>query len=278
MQIGQLVQRYTPMIFALCEHKIRAEFDWLQDTDYSKRTLDINYPFCKPVAKIAASEHVRYYSKIYPVRGVSVRVTSQWFDPPTSRSRPLLMRYLTRLGIDVTDWARVPPEAKAASAEEKPDRSSKDRFKGNPIASAQNLLVRNILSNLGSESFGEEHWRQVIDAFGKRCAYCGRQEGELLMDHVAPINKQSLGEHRLGNLVPSCKTCNAEKGDMDFRAFLSTRPERIKAIHDHMIRHKYAPITANARIGEIVELAHREVAEVAKRYIEILNLLIAESR
>ena len=156
-------------------------------------------------------------------------------------------------------------------------RASRGRFKGNAIGNAQNLLVRNILSNFGDESFGPEQWQQVIDVFGRRCAYCG-QDGELLMDHVVPINKQSLGEHRLGNLVPSCKPCNANKGDKDFRTFLSNHPDRVAQIEAHMERHNYVPISENEQIRQIIELAHKEVAQVAGRYIDIINTLMAGQR
>ena len=213
------------------------------------------------------------------MRGISVRVTSQWFDPPTSKSRSRLLRYLARHGIEVIEAARAALGSDAAAnlPETRSVRPSRGRFKGNAIGNAQNLLVRNILSSLGAESFGEKHWRQVIDAFGRCCAYCG-QEGALLMDHVVPINKQSLGEHRLGNLVPSCKACNADKGDKDFRAFLSTRPERIAAIEAHMDRHAYVPLGENAQIRQIIELAHKEVAQVAARYIDIINTLLPGQR
>ena len=117
----------------------------------------------------------------------------------------------------------------------------------------------------------------MIDAFGRRCAYCG-QDDELLMDHVVPINKQSLGEHRLGNLVPSCKPCNANKGDKDFRAFLSNYPDRVAQIEAHMERHNYVPISENEQIRQIIELVHKEVAQVAGRYIDIINTLMAAQR
>lgn len=279
MKIGALVRHYIPIIFEHCEKQDGSEFDRLCDRAYSKDTFDVNFPFCRPVKDISAVENRRYWSQIYVVRGTSVRVTSQWFDPPTSKSRSSLVRYLERRGIDVIEAALTMPGAESADVipVERAARVSRGRFKGNAIGNAQNLMVRNILSNLGDESFGPKHWQQVIDAFGRCCAYCGR-EGELLMDHVVPINKQSLGEHRLGNLVPSCKTCNANKGDKDFRAFLFTQPDRIAQIEEHMERHHYVPISENEQIRQIIELAHKEVAQVASRYIDIINTQMTGQR
>ncbi len=277
MKISALIRHYVPIIFEYCEKKDHTEFSRLCDRAYSKNVMDINFPFCKPVAEIGALESQRFWSQVYIVRGVSVRVTSQWYDPPTSKSRSNLIRYLECHGIEVIDAARAAPEAASADTTpvERVVRVSRGRFNGNAIGNAQNLLVRNILSNLGAESFWQKHWQQVIDAFGRRCAYCG-EEGELLMDHVVPINKQSLGEHRLGNLVPCCRACNADKGDKDFRAFLSTHPERIALIETHMERHNYVPISENEQIRRIIELAYKEVAQVAGRYIDIINTLMAE--
>jgi len=86
MKIGKLVQRHIPAIFEYCETKDASEFSRLQDARYSKETLDINYPFCCPVANISQQDQVRYYAQVYTVFTVPVRVTSQWFNPPHSNS------------------------------------------------------------------------------------------------------------------------------------------------------------------------------------------------
>ena len=109
MKIGALMQHYIPIIFEHCEKRDHSEFDRLCDRAYSKTTLDVNFPFCKPVEAISAVENRRYWSQIYVVRGRTVRVTSQWFDPPTSKSRSSLVRYLERQGIDVIEAARAAP-------------------------------------------------------------------------------------------------------------------------------------------------------------------------
>ena len=42
------------------------------------------------------------------------------------------------------------------------------------------------------------------------CQYCGRQAGDLTIDHVVPKSKG--GAHSWENLVSACKTCNHRKG------------------------------------------------------------------
>ena len=103
MKIGKIVQHHIPAIFEYCETKDPAEFTRLQDSDYSKAVLDINYPFCKPDARIGAEEQVRYYSRVHMVFGVPVRVTSQWFNPQTSKSLPLFQQCLRKRGIPIED-------------------------------------------------------------------------------------------------------------------------------------------------------------------------------
>jgi len=271
MKIGQLVKSSIPAIFEYCEMRDPGEFVRLQDSRYSKETFDINYPFCRPVDQIGQTDRVRYWSRDYVVNGIPVRVTSQWFNPPTSKSLPLFRSYLAQRGIAFAD-----PEPETTRDEAQPEatvRAARGRYKGNAIGNAQNYLVRNILSRLGDEQFSAVHWQQIIEEFGRVCAYCGA-EGELVMDHVVPINKQALGEHRLGNLVPSCRACNARKSEQDFRDFLAGDHARIAAIEAHMVKYGYRPIGDHEQLREIIDLAHQDVRHLADRYVAIINTVL----
>ena len=279
LKIGQLVQRYIPRIFRYCETADHNEFERLCDFEYSKQNFNVNFPFCKPAGKIGVDESRRYWTQIYVVRGVSVRVTSQWYDLPTSDSRSRFLAYLRRIGLS----AQGVPDMPATSGERISSVGGgtkrrvvrmEARYRGNAIGNAQNLLIRNILSNLGGEGFSETDWRGVIDAFGNACAYCGA-EGSLVMDHIIPINREALGEHRLGNLVPACRVCNEAKAGKDFRKFLRDGAGRIAAIEAHMERHNYVPIGDNEQVRMILDLAHKEIPSIAERYIRILNSLLA---
>jgi hypothetical protein len=42
-----------------------------------------------------------------------------------------------------------------------------------------------------------------------------------------------------------------------------------------MERYNYVPIGENEQIRQIIEMAHKEVAQVAGRYIDIINTLMA---
>jgi len=96
------------------------------------------------------------------------------------------------------------------------------------------------------------------------------------MDHIVPINKQALGEHRLGNLVPSCRACNARKADRNFHEFLADDPIRLSAIEAHMMSQGYEPIGDHAQLRQIIELAHQDVRNLADRYVAIINTVLTD--
>jgi 5-methylcytosine-specific restriction endonuclease McrA len=135
-------------------------------------------------------------------------VTSQWYET----SRPLFITYLKSKGIapelDLSEYEK--DYANKEQHAQSPSSRANSRYRGNPIGNAQNLFVRNILSSIGLESFNEGDWNSTKDYFSHRCAYCGN-ETELLIEHAIPINKEKLGEHRLGNLVPSWRCAMAIK-------------------------------------------------------------------
>ncbi|PTV97640.1 HNH endonuclease [Rhodobacter aestuarii] len=270
MKIGQIVQNNIPAIFAYCEAHDLGEFARLQNVTYSKVNFDINYPFCTPVSKISPDDHVRYWKRIYTVHGFAVRVTSQWFNPPTSQSLPRLRAYLAAHRIPFVEF---PLETDAITTEQAPERAPKGRYKGHAIGNAQNLFVRNILSRLGQETFNAAQWHDVITEFGDCCAYCGSTEN-LVIDHAIAINKLTLGEHRLGNLVPACHRCNSEKADQDFRDFIAEDPARIAAIEAHMAKHGYVPLGTDAEISKIIALGHQEVRDLAERYVSIIDAVL----
>lgn len=56
------------------------------------------------------------------------------------------------------------------------------------------------------------------------CVYCGglAETWDHLVGLVKSSGLQGFG-HQIGNLVPSCKGCNSEKGSKDWRVFLAKR-------------------------------------------------------
>ncbi len=275
MKIGRLVKRHIKRIFHYCDTSDHDELDRLMDKKYSKKIFDINYPFCTEVSLIPDEESKRYWSDRYLVRGKTVRASSQWIGT----SKPHFIRYLINKKIttgdelSMLDEVASPDEVAAVPVNERQKSTRENsRYRGNAIGNCQNLLVRNILSNLGQESFNDNNWKETKEYFSNQCAYCDLS-GDLVMDHVIPINRESLGEHRLGNLVPSCSSCNAKKAGNDYRDFLESQQQRIEKIEGYMESRNYDPLGDNDQVEMILNMAYQEVAQVSKRYIKILNEL-----
>lgn len=108
--IGKLIQHSIPAIFEYCETQDPTEFARLQDQQYSKETFNINYPFCQPVTKVGPDQNPRFWAKRYLVHGVTVRVTNDWYNPPTSNSLPLFLKYLERRGLSAQIKSHSEPE------------------------------------------------------------------------------------------------------------------------------------------------------------------------
>jgi 5-methylcytosine-specific restriction endonuclease McrA len=271
MRIGQLVKTYAKKIFFHCDSVEHDEIISLLDSVYSKEKFGISFPFCAEVENIGVSESKRYWTEAYFVRGKKVRVTSQWYET----SRPLFVQYLKSKNIELKPDTQNVSLANNFSKEIKATRQSNSRYRGNAIGNAQNLFVRNILSRLGNESFSEKDWEKTKEYFSRKCVYCDA-EAELLIEHAIPINKEKLGEHRLGNIVPSCKLCNSKKGGADFREFLGEKIDRIRKIEEYMDSRNYVPLEDNEQMRMILDMAHKEVAALAERYIKIIGELFPQ--
>jgi len=71
-------------------------------------------------------------------------------------------------------------------------------------------------------------WKLTRDAFGNRCAYCDREVkvSSFHRDHFIPKSLGGISD--IGNIVPSCPTCNLRKSAKHPKDFLS--PEKYSSI------------------------------------------------
>ena len=68
--------------------------------------------------------------------------------------------------------------------------------------------------------FTSAEWRALVDSYDGRCAYRG-EAGPLQVDHRIPLSRG--GTNAIDNVLPACRTCNTQKGQMtetEFRARL----------------------------------------------------------
>lgn len=59
-----------------------------------------------------------------------------------------------------------------------------------------------------------EQWNKKLDDFNNSCAYCGKANCNLSIDHFIPLSKG--GELSISNTVPCCSNCNSSKNNSDF--------------------------------------------------------------
>lgn len=278
MTIGALVKQHITQIFSNC-HNEDGEIDRLLNPEKSKEIFGLNFPFCIELENIEPKQSRRYWVNIYAVKGKRVRVTNEW----KKRNRLKFEKYLEAKGIKRAIDSPVnkiveDPADEIQSTQSPPSRSG--RYKGNHIGNAQNSFIRNILSNLGSDTITREHWDSTKADFKNKCAYCCSAESsneKLIMEHAIPINKKSLGEHRLGNLVPSCKQCNAKKSNKDFREYLGNNRAAIEIIEEHMISKGYKSLDDHEQMQKVLDEASKEIATLAEKYIKKANDLLFQN-
>jgi 5-methylcytosine-specific restriction endonuclease McrA len=266
MRIGELVKANIGNIFRYCENE-PAELARLMSAEYTRMRFGLAWPFCTDTDKIAARDHCRYWTTQYVVADRRVRVCSQWFDKQQEAFSNYLVAKQIAPAPAIRPNSEFPP--RHASILRRPN----GRYGGTQIGDAQNAFVRVILSRLGNEAFDYGDWERTKAYFDHRCAYCDQSTVEH-RDHAVPINRSKLGEHRLGNLVPACKQCNAAKHDRDYREYLGENMDRIARIEAYMVAKSYVPLGDNDQVKRILEQAHKEIAALAERYAEILNTIL----
>jgi HNH endonuclease/RRXRR protein len=75
---------------------------------------------------------------------------------------------------------------------------------------------------------GYEVREYVLEKWGRKCAYCAKQDIPLQIEHIVPRAKG--GSDRVSNLTLACEKCNTAKGTQDIAVFLGKKPEVLKRI------------------------------------------------
>jgi 5-methylcytosine-specific restriction endonuclease McrA len=67
------------------------------------------------------------------------------------------------------------------------------------------------------ELFGYEVREYLLEKWGRKCAYCGRTDVPLEIEHIIPRSRG--GTNRLSNLTLACHECNQKKGNLTAEEF-----------------------------------------------------------
>ena len=95
------------------------------------------------------------------------------------------------------------------------------------IQKMQNPEISGIEYQQG-ELCGYETREYLLEKWQRKCAYCGRENVALQVEHI--VAKANGGTNRISNLTLSCANCNCKKGTTDIREFLSKDPKGLEKI------------------------------------------------
>jgi len=115
---------------------------------------------------------------------------------------------------------------------------------------------------------------ELLEFFDHQCCFCGRliAVDSLSQDHLIPMNKEHLGLHAWGNVVPCCKDCNNDKQHSGWRKFLATQAKgntlaaRRAKIEEFVESRRYDP---NLHLHDYAGNLYEDVGSVAMTLIQL---------
>jgi len=108
-----------------------------------------------------------------------------------------------------------------------------------PIGSIAQELVRFDLQRLENPEISGIEYQQgtllgyeireyLLDAWNRKCTYCGVTNTPLQVEHIHP--KAKGGTNRVSNLCLACDSCNKKKDTQEIEQFLAKKPDVLKRI------------------------------------------------
>ncbi|EFH88804.1 RNA-guided endonuclease IscB [Ktedonobacter racemifer] len=90
---------------------------------------------------------------------------------------------------------------------------------------------------------GYELREYLLEKWNRMCAYCGKGNVPLQVEHIVP--RANKGTHRVSNLTLACEKCNQAKGTQDIKDFLKKKPAMLK----HILAQAKAPLNDAAAVN-----------------------------
>jgi 5-methylcytosine-specific restriction endonuclease McrA len=75
---------------------------------------------------------------------------------------------------------------------------------------------------------GYEVRQYLLEKWNRQCAYCGKKDIPLQVEHIHP--RAEGGTNRISNLALACEKCNTAKGTQDLAVFLKKKPDVLKKV------------------------------------------------
>ncbi|MUG97363.1 endonuclease [Scytonema sp. UIC 10036] len=103
--------------------------------------------------------------------------------------------------------------------------------------------------------FGYTLREALLEHWGRECAYCGKTDVPLQIEHIHCRSRG--GSERFSNFTLSCEKCNQKKGTKPVEQFLKNKPEILKKIKSHQKKSLSDAAAVNSTRKAIFEMAHQ---------------------
>ena len=78
--------------------------------------------------------------------------------------------------------------------------------------------------------YGYKVREYLLEKWGRKWAYCDRENVPLEIEHIVPKGGRGRGTDRVSNLTLACQKCNQTKGNQSVEVFLQGDPARLQRI------------------------------------------------
>lgn len=99
---------------------------------------------------------------------------------------------------------------------------------------------------------GYEVREYLLEKFHRQCAYCGKKDVPLQIEHIVP--RARGGTDSITNLALACQKCNEKKGAKSIEEFLSKKPALLKRIKSQLKATLKDAAAVNATRYKILEV------------------------
>ena len=105
--------------------------------------------------------------------------------------------------------------------------------------------------------YGYEVREYLLEKWGRRCAYCDKENVPLEIEHIVPKGGPGRGTDRVSNLTLACQGCNQTKANQSVEVFLKGDPERLQRI----LSQRQIPLAAAATVNATRTKLWRELSK-----------------
>jgi len=107
------------------------------------------------------------------------------------------------------------------------------------------------------ELFGYEVREYLLEKWGRKCAYCGKENVPLEIEHIIP--KSRGGTSRVSNLTLACYTCNEKKGNKTAAEFGYPEVQKKAKV----------PLKQAAIVNATRNALYRELSKLFIKWVEV---------